>query len=268
MGTTLHFGRGYFSYKMTVVNNWNDLSRKQLLLAAILLHSNYDTELALQKALQIVSNKSVFKFLLLPKDFRERAEKYAAWLLDGENTLTKQLLPKYKNLFGPDDNFGNLLLVEFHYAETAYHRMVNEKDPEALDELIAILYREGKNDYDHKRNRDGDNRKAFCYGDIAWHKRKIKRWPNAVKLAIILWYDGCRQQLVKDYETVYPKTNTNQGDNYFEGLYKMMRSLAGERYGTIDSVEQMGVHTAHLEISCMIEDAKTQEEAYKNMRNE
>lgn len=263
----LHFGKGFFSYKMTVVTTWNELNRKQLLQAAILLHSGYDTELALQKALQIVSGKSALRFLLLPKDFRERTEKYATWLLDGENTLTNQLLPKYKGLYGPDESFGNLLLVEFHYTETAYHRMVTEKDPDALDELIAIMYREPKANYDVRRNSDGDIRTPFAHGDIAYHKAKVKKWPNDVKLAIMLWYDGCRQQLVKDYEAVYPKAKT-QTDNYFEGLYKMMRSLAGDKYGTIDKVELIGVHTAHLEITCMLEDAKAQEEHIKSLSNE
>ena len=264
----LHFGRGFWRYKLAVVTSWNELDKRQLIQAALLLHSGKSAGEAIQKALQILCKKWTVPFLLLPIDFRERCEKYATWLVDGDNTLTKQLLPKYKKLYGPDDDFNNLLLVEFHYTETAYNRLINGKDPDALDELIAILYREPKENYNHQRNSDGDHRKAFVYGDIAWHKAKVKKWPTKIKLAVMLWYDGCRQQLVKDYPLVYPTKAEPEQDNFFEGLYKLMRTISGEKYGTIDRVELLNVHTAHLELSCMMEDNRQQEAAIKKANHE
>ena len=234
---------------------WEEVNSKQLRRLAVLLHSGLDSDMAAQKALQILSGKTLLFFLLLPLELRHRAQPYAEWVF-GKIDLTIQLIPKYKNFYGPDSDFGNLSMVEFHYAEMAYCELVLTKDEKHLIELIAVLYREGKDGYDYKRNIDGDFRKTFSYGLFEYGQKKIAKWPKDVKLAILLWYDGCRQSLVKGYPDIYPKKE-KAGQNRFEGLYKMIRSVSGDKYGTIPDVEKLSVHTAHLEISCMLEDAAT-----------
>ena len=237
---------------LVLPGEWEEVNSKQLKRLAVLLHSGLESNLAKQKALQILSGKSALFFLLMPLDLRHRAQPYAEWVF-GKIDLTIQLLPKYKNFYGPDSDFGNLSMVEFHYTEMSYSDLIRTKDEKYLVELIAVLYREGKSDYDYKRNVEGDFRKPFSHGLFEYGQRKIAKWPTAVKLAILLWYDGCRQSLVKGYPDIYPKKD-KPTHNKFEGLYKMMRSVAGDRYGTIPEVEKMSVHTAHLEISCMLEE--------------
>lgn len=237
---------------LVLPGEWEEVNSKQLKRLAVLLHTGLEKTDAEQKALFILSGKSLLGFLLLPLDLRHRAQQYAKWVFGGTD-LTIQLLPKYKKFYGPDSNFGNLSMVEFHYAESAYSELVATKDEKYLVELIAVLYREGKKNYDYKRNIEGDCRQAFSHGLFEYGQKKIKQWPKDVKLAILLWYDGCRQTLIKSFPEIYPKTN-KASKMQFEGLYKMMRSVAGEKYGTIPEVEKLSVHTAHLEISCMLED--------------
>ena len=245
----------YIHYeKKTLVlpGEWEEVSSRQLKKLAVLIHSGLEDTLAKQKALQILSGKSALFFLLLPIDLRHRAQPYAEWVFGGVD-LTIQLIPKYKQFYGPESNFDNLSMVEFHYAELSYCDLVETKDEKHLDELISVLYREGKKGYDYKRDIDGDARKSFCHGLYEYGQKIVKRWPIGVKLAILLWYDGCRQSLVKSYPEIYPKSD-GKGKNKFEGLYKMMRTVAGDKYGTMPEVEKLGVRTAHLEISCMLEE--------------
>lgn len=242
----------YETRTIVLPGEWEEVNSKQLKRLAVLLHSGLENDEAQQRALQILSGKSLLRFLLLPLDLRHRAQPYAKWVFGGTD-LTIQLLPKYKKFYGPDSDFGNLSMVEFHYAETAYCELVETKDEAHLVALIAVLYREGKRGYDYKRDADGDCRKEFSHGLFEYGKKEIAKWPKDVKLAILLWYDGCRQSLVKGYPAIYPKTQ-KKSKVEFEGLYKMMRSVAGDKYGTIPEVEKLGVHTAHLEISCMLED--------------
>jgi hypothetical protein len=231
---------------------WEEVNSKQLKRLAVLLHSGLDSDMAKQKALHILSGKSLLMFLLLPLDLRHRAQQYAEWVF-GKVDLTIQLIPKYKKFYGPDSDFGNLSMVEFHYTEMAYCDLILTKDEKHLTELIAVLYREGKEAYDFDRNVEGDFRKTFSHGLFEYGQKQIAKWPKDVKLAILLWYDGCRQSLVKGYPDIYPKKEKTRQIE-FQGLYKMMRSVAGDKYGTIPEVEKMSVHTGHLEISCMLED--------------
>ncbi len=265
----LVYDKGKRQRRMILCSEWNELNKQQLLKLAIILHAKLPIEIAKQRITQAISNLSAAKFLLLPQQFRFHAEEYANWVTAGENTLTVQLLPKVTSgilgttLWAPDSHFDNLTLVEFHYTETAYHKLIHEKDTNALDELIAILYRPGKEYYNHSRNREGDHRIAFLPGDITYVQSIVAKWPNDYKLAVLLWYDGCRNSLIKMYSIVYPEGKQMKSKNLFDGLYKMMRTLSGDKYGTIDKVEQIGVHTAHLEITCMHEDAERIKQASK-----
>lgn len=260
------FGKGYKNKLFIIPEEWNELTGKQLITIAGLLHSNLEEDIFYLKALQCLSNLSTVKFMLQPLDAKLNCFEHLDWLQssDDKELLTKQLLPKYKGLYGPTDELGNLLLVEFHYTEIAYQNLITTNEVQYLNELVAIMYREPKANYDHARNSEGDHRVIFTDNDIAYHTKKVAKWPLAVKQAILMWYDGCRQDLVNSYSTVYPASSTKKDDNYSAGLYQLIRSLAGENYGTIDKVEQLTVHTAHLELSCMIADNEKLKEQLKS----
>lgn len=251
----------YEKKKLAIPSIWEELSGKQLKRLAVLLHSGKEKEETAIRALHILSNKNLIRFWLLPLDLRFRALPFVEWI--NKQELICQLLPEVKGFYGPCSDFDNLTMVEFHYSEMAYCQLVKNKEERFLTELISALYREKKHGYDNARNEEGDCRKPFSHGLFEYGQQKIDRWPTATKLAILLWYDGCRQNLVNEYPAIYP-LKTESGENQFEGMYKMMRSITGDKYGTMEQVEKLGVHTAHLEISCMMEEqAQMQKELEK-----
>jgi hypothetical protein len=262
----------YYKKQKTIIvpENWEELTQRQFIKIADLLHSGIeDDAIMYDKALFILCGKSLFNYLRIPLDMRERAQEHIQWVFSQEHLITKNLIPNFKGLFGPESNFDNLQLAEFHHSETAYHRFIFEKDEEQLNELVAILYREGKKNYDRQRNHDGDVRIEFSYNDITFHKHKVKRWPVAVKRAVLLWYDGCRQQLVKDYPEAFNSGEAAvvHDENYFEGLYGIIRSISGVKHGTFDRVERMTVPNAFLEIITSIKEERETAKYYEQVSN-
>ncbi len=243
--------------QLTIAENWDEVTTEQYIAIAKVLHAQIERSLASDRILKILSGKNLFSFLMLPLHVRMNAWDHVQWVIDDIKT-TKQMLPVYKGLYGPESEFLNLRIVEFHHTEIAWQKWINE-DPDGLDELVAVLYREPKKHYDKTRNREGDIRIAFHHGDIEFHKQLVNKWPAEIKQAIAIWYDACRQQLVKDYEPAFAGSGSD--DNYYQGLYGMIRSIAGSgRYGPFEEVEEMYVHAAFLEIvACFYEEEKLKE---------
>lgn len=266
----------FYNKKMYVIpDNWNELSGKQLVkVMGILNAHNLKPEVAELAILKVLMGINAIKFGLLNNDLKARLLPYIQWVANEDLNLTEIILHSHrknifcKKLYAPQSEFNNLLMVEFHYTEVAYHSLTEADNIDSLNELVAILYRTGKANYNYKRNVGGDVRIEFIDADIAYHKAIVSKWKLPVKQAILLWYNGCRQLLIEEYPLVYDGKKNNEKSNYFSGLYNMMRSIAGDKYGTIDKVEKLTVHTAHLELTCIIEDANRLEAAYKKQTNE
>ncbi len=245
--------------KIVVAKSWDELTTKQYLKIVKLLHAGLsDPDLALDKALFILSKKLKLFFLMLPVDIRARMHEHAAWIFT-QKDLTKQLLPRYKNFYGPADDFTNLRMIEFHAAEMAYYRLEEEKDVDALNELVAILYRPAKKNYDIKKNTEGDIRVTYNSNETEFFKKQIAKWPLNIKRAIRMWYDGCRQSLEENYRPAFEGGDTSYKD-YYDGMYGMIRSIAEKKtYGDFDKVSEMYVALAFKEIA----ETKLEEEELK-----
>lgn len=231
--------------QILVPERWDELTAKQFIQLAGILHNSESEIMKLDRALKVVCNKSLYGFLRIPAEIRLRCYSHIAWIFDKQHS-TKQLLPVYGGLYGPASDFDNLVMAELHHTETAYFKLTQQNDATALDELVAVLYRSKKKDYDLKRDKDGDIRIAFSYGDIRYHQKKIAKWPMAVKQAILLWYDACRQSLVELYPEAFEGGESSA--NIYQGLYGMIRSLSGDKYGDFEKVNHLYVHIAFLEI--------------------
>jgi hypothetical protein len=237
----------YFKKKhVTIADNWNELTQKQYISIAKILHSDVLSDDAkMLSALQVLLKYSTIRFLLLEEDFIVRCLPHVTWIFERDN-ITAQLIPKYKSFYGPAGEFDNLIGKEFHCTEIAYQEVIRNNDAEALNRLCAFLYRPKKHSYDMRVNKDGDVRVLFNPNECLYHAQRVRRWKPEVKQAILLWYDGCRQMLVKSYPLAFGKGKEN--GNYYEGLFGMMRSIAGEKYGTLEDVENLYVHTMFMEI--------------------
>lgn len=254
----------YKNKTITIPSQWDELTAKQYVRVIKELHARVVNEwLSCDRMLRILSGKNYFTYYLLPADLRWRCYEHMRWVYEKQN-VTTQLLPSYRGLIGPAAYFTNTLLKEFHHTEIAYQdyiKHINEAD--ALNKLVAVLYRLPKNKklYDYKRNPDGDLRQPFNANEIDFYINRVSRWPHAVKLAVFVWYDACREQFFTDYREAF--TGGMKKESYAQGLFEMMRSISGGKYGTFKDVEQMPVHTAFLEIIASKREAKELEKNAK-----
>ena len=257
---------------ISIAESWTELKPVQYLQLVKLLHSGTIGSMvdAADKALYILSGKTLLSFLLVDPVARLRMHPHVQWIFE-QKKIVQQLLPSYRNglfgkkLYGPESEFDNILMAEFHHTELAFYNIANnpEQEEDAINELVAILYRPRKpKPYDIKRNKEGDVRIPFHYAEVVWNKKIVAKWPMHVKAGIVMWYDGCRQLLRELYPQAFSQKSSNSR-NYFDGLFETMRSIAGTRYGDFDKVEHMNVHTAFREIAAGMKEAAEMEQHSK-----
>jgi len=247
------------SYKKAfyLAESFNELSAKQLFAITKIRSSKMDANEAILAALRILLKMPFIKFALLPAEIKERLLPYAEWVF-GDNTLTHQLLPKYKGLYGPKSKLLNLRMKEFHACEMRY-KMILDGVPGAMDELIAILYRPGKPHYDLGVDKDGDVRIDYNGNTVAARATAIAKWPIEVKQAIVFFYDGCRMELIKNHPIVFDQSNNEQGFQHdqFHGMFMMMRGIAADgKFGDFEKVENLYMYTALTEVTQMLIEQK------------
>ena len=186
------------------------------------------------------------------------------WVFE-ENTITKSLLPAYKGFYGPADNFRNLQISEFIFTEVCYQQFKEEGKEHELNTLIAILYRPAKLSYNKRRNEDGDLREPFNDNITDLYARKVARWPMPVKEAILFWYEGCRNNLVRNNPEVFGGTG---GEPAKYGLWSVMRGVAEKAiHGNINQVEKMFVHVFMMELNELVAEADRINATYKKTSN-
>jgi hypothetical protein len=253
---TLVYGRKEYGL---IADQYNELSGKQLMRIAAILIKGEDELLANLRALRVLLKMNLFRFFMVPADAKQRMLEHCTWIFE-RNGLTKQLITYYRGMYGPADDFDNLTMGEWNACEIFYRDLVEESSDEALDKLVAVLYRKAKPEYDRKLNTDGDIRQPFKMFEIDYYSKKIKHWPAEVKLSVLLWFDGCREQLKQCY-SLFDGTGTAPGD---PGMFDVIRGLCGDKYGSMKNVEDLNVHLALRELDAMKKEAAEIEKQYKN----
>jgi hypothetical protein len=161
---SLVYHNGRKNKTLLIAEHWHELTAKQFIQATTILHSEEPAEIKLQRLLFVFSNKHRLAFSFIPFDTRLRMLEHVQWALEAQQ-ITRQLIPFYKGFYGPESDFDNIVLSEFHHSESAYYQFANTGDEEALNTLVAVLYRLPKYGYNKKLNRDGDIRRAFAPPD-------------------------------------------------------------------------------------------------------
>jgi len=242
----------------TVPTCWNELTRRQLLDVMKIIYSPllFTIEAAYLKLLKTITGMGWYHFFSAPITELEEYL-YLVDFLFKENELVKQVIPVYKNMYGPADDFNNLIMAEFIFTEDIYLKFCDSKkeDINLLDQLVAILYRPTKKAYDHKLNKDGDPRMPFNENICIYNAKKcVRRWPANVKHAILHWYQGCQQKLINEIKEF---STGDEGDPAKYGLLSVMRSIAEKGiHGDFEKVEKMYVRMWVMELSEMSEETK------------
>lgn len=253
----------------TVPTTWNELTGKQLIRVMEVLYGGYEVNTAQLKLLKILSGISWYRFFRV--SIKEKSEYlYLIHFLVNENTLTKQLLPSYRGYIGPADDFNNLTGEEFVFSEDFYFKSFSRENPEeprtihieALDQLVAVLYRPAKKNYNLERNPDGDARQPFNQNLCAYNaSHVIRTWSIFAKLAIFTLYEACRQRMIESNPDIF-SGGSSEPAKY--GLLSVMRVIAeGGIHGTFEQVQKMHVHLWMMELNEKYEEAKREEKNSK-----
>lgn len=239
---------------------WNEMNTRQLIGVAKVIYKKLDILAGKLWLLKILAGMSWWKFLRFSEEELGTYIYLTDFLLK-KNELTVQLLPKYRNLYGPASGLDNLKIKEFVFTELYYSEYNSSKNESDLDMLIAVLYRPGRKNYNCKMNPDGDVREAFNDNLIQHYARRIHRWPMYVRRAIVIWYTGCRNAWISQFDNVFAG---GDGDPSKYGLWSMMRSVAKNGiFGDLEKVQEQYVTSILMDMDETVAEAKKLEQMNK-----
>jgi len=253
---SVQFGKKFYN----VPECWNELTLNQLLKIVPMLFGEITFRQRL-KIFRILTGLPWSRFVRLHPD--EIADKlYLSDFLFEKITLTKMPMKRYRGLYAPGDSFCNLRGKESAFTDAYYNGVgvtqstLTVESIEALNSLVACLFRPKKKGYDMKLNSDGDCRVPFNANVVPYFSRKICRWPLNRKLIVYLWYTGCTNELVE----LNPKVFSSSGEVAIYGMWSVMRSIAKEAaHGDFSKVEEMYFPEIIMEINASINEAEKAE---------
>lgn len=250
-----------------VPQKWNELTGRQLIDALVILHSGMDVDTARLHLFRTITATTWWRLWWLGvKEFDDLLY-LVDWMLT-DNTLTKNILPVYREMYGPADAFNNLIISEFIFTEQHYTIFKNAETSEpdrlaALNSLVGILYRPAKPGYDMRRNESGDIREAFNDNLTGFYSDFVALWPFAVKQAIAFWYAGCRDQLIKDFPKPFTPDPDSEGESVY-GLWDILFSIAEKNVlGDFARVEGQLLKTVLMVLTKTMADAERIEKLNK-----
>jgi len=255
------------SYHRQLATTWNELTSRQLLrLVRLRLRGEEPTpDELLQVLLQVP--KHAFARLTVPHrvQLRPRAAFLGAAATDVP-PLTAQLLPQLncglRRYYGPREAFRNLRFDEFIFADNYYLRYLRTGEARCLDQLVAVLYRpQGAGYAPREVSYQGDRREPFNEHLVPARVQAQARLRPHAKLAVLLYYRGCRQLLEQRYPYVFTQDNTTQATS--TGWQEVLHELAGGvRY--LQATAHEGLHNVLREMNRVLRQAEERADALRN----
>lgn len=252
-----------------IPENWNELTRRQLLQVMKVLYGHYEMDAGRLMLLKIILGVGWYRWCRTPILYKHENLDRVEFLL-AENTLSRQLIREFKGYYGPDDDFNNITGEEFVFSEDAYFSSFTranksadrEIHEEGLNKLVAVLFRQKKPGYNTKLNVDGDPRMPFNQNISNYNAdRVISKWPMHVKLAVFTWYECCRQEMIEQNPDVFGGGNSEPAKY---GLLSVMRVIAESGiHGDFEKVQKMYVKMWMVELNEKAEEIKREEKAFK-----
>ena len=261
---TIELNKKFYSIPIS----WNELTAKQLLqVMDVLFLKGYKPEQLFLKLLQVLTGISTYRFFKTDVEELEEYFYLTAFLLRSDLVFTQNLLPEVvadeEKFYGPESGLNNLRMKEFTLTEDYYSQWFDseKKNEEALNQMIAILYRPAPEGYNFLKNEAGDFREAFNQGISAYNANKyITHWPKEVKLAISTWYAGCRLAMVADNPEVFG----GGGEPSEYGLVSVMLDVAESGvFGPFKEVEEQYVNLVLMQMNQTIAKNKKAEAQLK-----
>lgn len=219
---------------------YNELSKDQLLKIVAILHGNHNLKDAKLMVLLILLNVKKdlnlqWKMTYMTDEQIYDATTFTDFVFEKQNGLTKNLLPQifvgHKFYYGPSDNCSNLVFIELIKAFTAYENYIANKDVAHLNRLVAILYRPKKLRYNpESEDYDGDIRAKYNDHLVQLRANYMKDLAPPVKLAILMFFDACRERIIASFPHVFKKADTpstGTGSSSGSAYADLLRKMAG-----------------------------------------
>ncbi len=209
-----------------VSGEFNELTRRQVISIAGILHMPLDE----------IRKKILILKTLLKADWNPWRHWIYYYKLSAESqamclpltefalkeiTLTKNLLPSltppfsFTKLYGPEDMLKNIVFIEFIKCERAYTRFTRTGKIQFLNELVSIIYRPKKKDYNPESpNYDGDIRERYNDYNVSLRAKAVARISIRKRLAVLLFYYGCRKNIIDSplYKEIFTKQDAKKVD--------------------------------------------------------
>lgn len=247
----------------TGASKWNELDEKQLIAFAKLSLKKLDIE-AVGKLLLCIVYKIPFREFYKLKRFQiVQLVPTVTYLIDGSNNLNLWLIKSLtirKNLFqkqillGPNNRLANITIKEFRYTEFFYQAYQRQTNENYLDQLIAALYRP-----EAKTEQDTDRRKPILELEINTRAKQISKLPKAVKQAILLNYEGCRNFIHQKYIQFVFRLTQASGETAIKEIYdydQMIQAVSGSKFGTYKETTDTLIFPFFDHLSLQIEQAE------------
>ena len=259
---------GQTTYSVDVPATWNELSAEQLIRVAGLLFSEIKDIYRFRiELLRILMGFKWHHLLIIGGERLIDLFPFVKFIED-ENTLTRNKIDQLKlkgvRFFGPIGDFSRLRGEEWTEADEAYIEFSQSQDPDALDRFMAILFREkAKGQSPKNPGWKGDHRVPFSDAHIQTRIPYMQRVPMSVKLAVLLWWKGCRREWEEVFERVFQAKG--EGPESF-GWQETLLKLSGSEFGDLERTNNTYMYKLMLKMEITLKDEeyrKEQEDAMK-----
>lgn len=200
----------------------------------------------------------------------------------GENLLTRNLqmeiqIPRPSGtpfveggiLVGPSDNFGNMNMEEFSFADSFFVKWSlgvpgQARNDRNLDMVCAILYRPvdpAKNS--EAADYDGDMREAFNRHNVEARLPLMASVPTENKTAVAVWYEGCREAMINRYSRVFGGKKRDPGSSPGDTWLEVMLAMSGGKFGSYNETAKTPLQLMMREMERSLKEAEEIEKMYK-----
>ena len=250
---------------------WNELSEKQLIQVAGLLNSQLSSPYEFRiKAVQILAKLNLMQVFALGEllvdlyPFVEFLEKE----IELTSNRIESIKAKRQRFFGPIGNFETLTAGEWTEADEAYMDYSSNQNSDALNRLMAILYRDRqKGMWKGSSKWAGDYRIPYMEATVNTRIEAMQRVPIGTKLAVLLWWKGCRREWEQVFERVFK--DKSEGPESF-GWAETVLKLSGSEFGSEKETRTTPMYKLMLKMEVTLKDEeyrKEQEKAHQKSRS-
>lgn len=255
---------GNTTIKVQLAENWDELSRWQLVELARAFNKEMDIKTAIKKFVFILNatkksliRQFVYAFVLTPEE-RHQEDVIAQWILEPK-VLTKDTIKTIKvgrffrtTLYGPGDMLKNTSFIEFIKAD-AYIKMYQKtKEEKYLNLFVATLYRPAF-DKKHITELPSDIRAKHNDYQVEQMANKLTTVPLEVKTVVIWYFIGCLETIITEFEFLFPEENQAKGNS--NSWVETLIRISGEKHGTSEQTAYTNLHTILFDLNLRNMDA-------------